>query len=152
MSFLVEVFWKLLTPKEAFSYMSERSCFRTFFGNQHVHGFQTLQTSARHHYYPIVPWIWDKLSWKKFVLVRSEILRLFVNTLTTDYKFSSHNLHNFTQQFQTPLSQKQKTFSQFCFPFLQSTWNLEHFERKDESPGLIIFEIIDFERGDYLNV
>ena len=30
--------------------------------------------------------------------------------------------------------------------------NLEHFEKKDEYPSLIISEIMDFERGDYLNV
>ena len=30
--------------------------------------------------------------------------------------------------------------------------NLEHFERKDEYPNLIISEIMDCERGGYLNV
>ena len=44
------------------------------FGNQRVQEFQTLLKSARHHYYPIAPWIWDKLSWKKCRLVRFEIL------------------------------------------------------------------------------
>ena len=29
---------------------------------------------------------------------------------------------------------------------------LEHFEKKDEYPNLIISEIMDFERGGYLNV
>ena len=29
---------------------------------------------------------------------------------------------------------------------------LEHFEKKDEYPRLIISEIMDFERGGYLNV
>ena len=40
--------------------------------------------SARHYYYPIFPWIWDKLSWKKSALVRSKILGLFINTLTAE--------------------------------------------------------------------
>ena len=31
-------------------------------------------------------------------------------------------------------------------------WNLEHFEKKDEYPSLIISEIMDCERGGYLNV
>ena len=56
------------------------------------------------------------------------------------------------QQFQTPLSRKQKTFSGFFIAFLKSAWNLEHFQKKDEYPSLIISEIIDAERRGYLNV
>ena len=35
-----------------------------------------------------------------------EILRLFVNALIADDKYSSSNMQNFPQQFQTPLSQQ----------------------------------------------
>ena len=42
--------------------------------------------------------------------MRFEILELFVNTLTTDDKYSSRNIQNLTQQLETTLSQKQKTF------------------------------------------
>ena len=52
------------------------------------------------------PCIWDILSWKKSALVWSEILRLFVNTLTDDKKYSRCNVHNFAQQVQTHLSKK----------------------------------------------
>ena len=79
----------------------------------------------------------------------SEILRLFVNTFTADNKC---NVHNFAQQVQTPLSQKQKTFFGFFIAFLKCAWNLEHFEKKDAYPSLIISEIMDCERGGYLNV
>ena len=85
-------------------------------------------------------------------LVWSEILRLFVNTLTADRKYSLCNVHNFAQQVQTPLSQKQQTFFPFFIAFLKCAWNLEHFEKKDEYPSLIISEIMDCERGGYLNV
>ena len=61
-------------------------------------------------------------------------------------------MQNFPQQFQTPLSQKQKTFSLFFIAFLECPWNLEHFQRNDEYPSLIISEIIDAERRGYLNV
>ena len=61
-------------------------------------------------------------------------------------------MQNFPEQFQTPLSQKQKTFSGFFIAFLKYAWNLEHFQKKDEYPSLIISEIIDAERGGYLNV
>ena len=114
--------------------------------------FQTLLKSAWHHYYPIFPCFWDILSWKKSALVWSEILRLFLNTLTTDNKYSPCNVQNFTQQVQTPLSQKQKTFYGFFIAFLKCAWNLENFEKKDEYPRLIISEMMDCERGRYLNV
>ena len=61
-------------------------------------------------------------------------------------------MQNFPEQFQTPLSQKQKTFSGLFVAFLKYAWNLEHFEKKDEYPSLIISEIIDAERRGYLNV
>ena len=77
---------------------------------------------------------------------------MFVHALTADDKYSGSNMQNFPQQFQTPLSQKQKTFSWFFIAFLKCTWNLEHFQKKDEYPSLIISEIIDTERRGYLNV
>ena len=61
-------------------------------------------------------------------------------------------MKNLPQQFQTPLSPKQKTSSEFFIAFLKCAWNLEHFQKKDEYPGLIISEIFDPERRGYLNV
>ena len=72
--------------------------------------------------------------------------------MTADKKYSSCNVHNFAQQVQTPLSQKQKTFWGVFIAFLKYAWKLEHFEKKDEYPSLIISEIMDCERGGYLNV
>ena len=80
------------------------------------------------------------------------MLRLFVNTLTADDKYSGSNIQNLRQQFQTPLSHKQKTFSGFLITFLKFALNLEHFQKKDEYRSLIISEIIDAERRGYLNV
>ena len=61
------------------------------------------------------PWVWY------------EILRLFVNALTADDKYSGSNIQNLQQHFQTPLSQKQKTFSGFFIAFLKYAWNLDYF-------------------------
>ena len=61
-------------------------------------------------------------------------------------------MQNFLEQFQTPLSQKQKTFSGFFITFLKGEWNLEYFQKKDEYPSEIISDIIDAERRAYLNV
>ena len=131
--------------------MPEKPYFRTAFGNQPVNGYQTLLKSAWHYYDPIFKWIWDKLSWKKSALVRSKILGLFVNTLTAEYMYSGRNMQTFTQQVQTALSLKQKTFSGFFIAFLKSTWNGEHFQKKGESSSLSISEIIDSKRGDYFS-
>ena len=61
-------------------------------------------------------------------------------------------MQNLQQHFQTPLSQKQKSFSWFFSAYLKCAWNLEHFQKKDEYSSLIIPEIIDAERRGYLNV
>ena len=80
------------------------------------------------------------------------MLSLFVNILNADDKYSRSNIHNFWQQFQTPLSRKKKTFSGFFIAFLKCAWNLEQFRKKDEYPGIIISEIINAEWRGSLNV
>ena len=72
--------------------------------------------------------------------------------MTTDDKYSRRNMLNFTQQLEPSLSQIKKFFSQFFLEFLKLALNLEHFEKKDEYPSLVISGIIDSERGGYLNV
>ena len=49
--------------------------------------------------------------------VTSEVFRLFVDTLTSDVKYSRRNMQIFWQQFQTLLSQKTKTFFDFLLHF-----------------------------------
>ena len=61
-------------------------------------------------------------------------------------------MQNFPQQLQTHISQKQKIFSGIFTEYLECASNLEHFEKKDEHPSLVISEIIDSERIGYLNV
>ena len=50
---------------------------------------------ARHYYFPIFPWIREKMSRKESPLVISEIFRLFVNTLTPDDKYSRRSMQIF---------------------------------------------------------
>ena len=61
-------------------------------------------------------------------------------------------MQNLPQQVQMPASQKQDIFSWFFIGFLKGAWNLEHFQKKDEYPSLIISEIIDAKRRGYLNL
>ena len=55
-------------------------------------------------------------------------------------KFKRHYLKN------------KSLFDQFFIAFLKYACNLEHFEKKDEYLSLIISEIMDCERGGFLNV
>ena len=56
--------------------------------------------------------------------------------------------NNFKHQYLT----NKRFFSGFFIAYLECASNLEHFEKKDEHPSLVISEIIDSERGGYLNV
>ena len=66
------------------------------------------------------------------MLVLCKILRLLVNTLTDDDKYSLLYRDNLTQPIQILLSQKQSTFSLFFSAFLKPTLNFEHFQKKDD--------------------
>ena len=76
---------------------------------------------------------------------------MFFNSFTTDDKYSRRNMLNFTQQIEASLSQRQNIFTEFFLAFLKCALNLEHFEKKDEYPSLVISRIIDSEGGGYLN-
>ena len=60
-------------------------------------------------------------------------------------RFSAHNFKH--------LYLKKKThFFRFLIAFLKCAWNLEHSEKKEECPSLIITEIIASERDVYLSL
>ena len=85
-------------------------------------------------------------------LVASEIFRLFVNTLTPDDKYSRRYKKIFWQQLRSPLSQKGMVVFRFWMAFLKCEWNLEHSEKKEEYPTLIVTEIFESEKDVYLSV
>ena len=122
------------------------------FGRQHGNGSQTPPRSARNHFDTTIPLICGRTSRKRLVLVRSEVLGQFVNTMTADYKYFRQNLENLLQQVQTQISLKQKTFSGFFIAYLKSTLNLEYFEKKYESHSLSITEINNCKTSSYLSV
>ena len=64
------------------------------------------------------------------VLVRSELLGQFVNTLTADYKYSRSNGEKLSQQLPMQTTLELKTCSRFFIAFLKSTGNLEYFEKE----------------------
>ena len=92
------------------------------------------------------------MKWRKSALFKFEILGLIVNRLTADEKYSRRNIQNLTQETQTAISQKQKTFSGIFITYLEYITNSEAFVKKFESASLSISEIIDAEKSGYLNV
>ena len=85
--------------KDSGTYTSKRSCLRTPFANERVNEFHTVLKSSRHNYYPLFSSIRGKLSGKKSLSIWYQILRLFVNALTADDKYSESNMQNLPQQF-----------------------------------------------------
>ena len=64
-------------------------------------------------------------------LVLGKMLKVFVNTWMTDGKYPVQDSENLQLLIQMQLSEKRNSFSQFFVPFLQSTSNFKHFEKKD---------------------
>ena len=86
------------------------------------------------------------------MLVLCKILRLFVNTLTADDKYSLLSRGKLTQPIQILLSEKQNTFSQFLLSFLKSPLNFAHFQTKDDPHSRSISRITVSGKGDQINV
>ena len=68
--------------------MPKNACVITLMGSQHVKRTKTLLKSARQYFCHIFWSLWKKISSKNSFLEVSEILRLFVNILTPDDKYS----------------------------------------------------------------
>ena len=84
--------------------------------------------------------------------MRFEILELFVNTLTTDDKYSSRNIQNLTQQLSNDYVSKTKTFYRIFITYVKSRTSSDEFVKKNESTSLSVYDIIDAEKSGYLNV
>ena len=65
-------------------------------------------------------------------LMLGKILGVFVNTMIADGKYPIQDCENLQLPIEMQLSKKRKTLSQFFVPFLESTSNFKHFERKDD--------------------
>ena len=65
-------------------------------------------------------------------LVLGEMLGMFLNILTDDGMYPVQGCENLQLPIQMQLSDKQNNFSQFFVPFLESTSNFKHFEKKDD--------------------
>ena len=71
---------------------------------------------------------------------------MFRNTLTANDKYPVRDCVNLLSPIQMQLSLKPTIFSHFFVPFLESTSNFKHFEKKDDRHSYFISEITDYER------
>ena len=74
--------------------MQNRVCFWKPFGSERVNESQKLLQSAGKNFYPTFSLFSAKLSQKKVLLIRSEILGLLDHTLTANYEYSRSNSEN----------------------------------------------------------
>ena len=68
------------------------------------------------------------------------------DTLTANEKYPVYDCVNLSSPIQMQLSLKPTIFSDFFVPFLESTSNFKHFEKKDDRHSYFISEITDCER------
>ena len=71
---------------------------------------------------------------------------MFRNTLTANDKYPVRDCVNFSSPIQRRLSLKPRIFPHFFVPFVESTSNFEHLEKKDDRHSYFISEITDCER------
>ena len=93
------------------------------------------------------------MCWKLSLLVRSGILRPFVNTLSVDDQYSRHYRENFARPIRKQLWKKQNFFSIFFFLFF--FWNLckiLNILKKGRPHCLSISNILHDKRCGYLNI
>ena len=70
--------------------------------------------------------------WKISPLLKFEIIGLFVNTWTADYKYPVPDCESLPFPIRVQLYSKEKTIFQFFIPFVQSPSNFEHFQKKQD--------------------
>ena len=105
---------------------------KTSFDSQHVKQFQTLVKSSWEHFYHIFSALWGEIIWKTSPWLKFGIIGLFVNTWTADYEYPVPVGENLPFPIQIQLSPKQKAFSWFFIPFMESASNFEHFHKKED--------------------
>ena len=140
---LAYLFSKLPTVKGTVTQMFKYRRVIAPFYRQHVKRSKTLVKCPWEYFYKTRLLLWSKLTWETSLLLIFELLRVFIETLTADHRYSLSYIWNLQVLHQMSLSKKLKTFPEFFFAFLKSSSNFEHFEKKDDIHSQCISEIID---------
>ena len=140
MTLIAYLFLSLRPPKNVVRFMCKKYHFRLPFKKEHGKRVSTLFISDRQHLQHIYCSTGSQINCEKSLLVISQRLRLFVNTMTAIDKCSLPNRDNLMLPIHMQLSQKLNTFSEFFSGFLKSMLNFGHFPKKDDPHGLFISE------------
>ena len=84
---IAKVFPKLATVQVLVTPLTIQRRLKTFFDRQHVKRFQRLVKSSWAHFYHIFSSLWGEIIWKISPWLKFEIIGLFVNTWTPEYKY-----------------------------------------------------------------
>ena len=152
LNLIADLFLRLQAPKHVIRSMSRKFRFSGPSKKQDDKWAQTLLEFEKQHLYHIYWSMWRHLSCKKSLLVICKILRLFLNTLKADDKYSLLIRDNLMQPIQMQLSQNQKTFCWFFYAIFESSLNFEHFQKKDDPYSWCISEATYSETRGYINV
>ena len=101
---IANVLPKLENVKDLVRPHSKKRRFRSSFDSQHVKASETLGKSAWEHFYHIFSSLREEMTWKMSLLVKFEILGVFVQTLTADDRYRVQDCGNLPFPIQTPLS------------------------------------------------
>ena len=98
------VFPKLVTVQGLVTPLTIQRRLKTFFDSQHVKRFQTLVKSSWEHFYHIFSSLWGEIIWKISPWLKFEIIGLFGNTWTADYKYCVPDCENLPFRYRVRLS------------------------------------------------
>ena len=87
---------------------------------QRVKRSKTLVKCPWEYFYQNCLLLWSKLTWETSLLLIFELLRVFIETLTADHRYSLCYIWNLQVLHQMQLSKKLKNFLNFSFHF----WNV----------------------------
>ena len=98
------VFPKLATIHGLLTPLTIQRSLKTSFDSQPVKRFQTFVKSSWEQFYHIFSSVWGEMIWKISPWLKSEIIGLFVNTWTADYKYPVTDSENLRFPMQIQLS------------------------------------------------
>ena len=101
---IANVFPKLATVQGLVTPLTIQRRLKTSFYSQHVKRFQTLIKSSWEHFSNIFWSLWEEIIWKISTWLKFDIIGLFANTWTADYKYSVPDCENLPFPIQLQLS------------------------------------------------
>ena len=101
---IANVFPKLATVQGLVTPLTIQRRLKTSFYSQHVKRSKALVKSSWEHFYPIFWSLWGEIIWKISTWLKFDIIGLFANTWTADYKYPVPDCENLPFPIQIQLS------------------------------------------------